>query len=106
MAQNRNRQLEQQLVTFKKKIDAERAQIAKEKQQVEAARSLVRQQEANNWLETRRVEAEKAILENDAAIVVRDREMNKRREEKLNELENQRRLNRFVSSRDIVNSCQ
>ena len=83
---------------FKKKMDSERALVAKEKQQVEAARSLVRQQEANNWLETRRVEAEKASLDHDAAIVLRDKEINKRREIKLNELENQRRLNRFVAS--------
>ena len=88
----------QQMVELKRKMDSERAAVAAAKRQVEMERDVVRQQQANNWLETVRVEAEKANLDHDKAMVLRDKEMNQRREMKLEELENQRRLNRFVSS--------
>ena len=79
-------------------MDEERATVAREKQEVEAKKALVRQQEADYWLETCRVEVEKANLESDRAIVLRDEKSNRERELKLYDLENQRLLNRFVSS--------
>ena len=86
------------MIAFKKEMDSQRAVLEEAKRQVETAKDVVRQHEAANWLETVRVEAEKANLDHDKAMVLRDKEMNQRREMKLEELENQRRLNRFVSS--------
>ena len=80
----------------------ELAKIAQQKQEVEAASARVRDEEAHNWLEVRRVRAEKLEAENEAAIIRRDKEFIEKRDKQLRLQEDQRRINRFVSSKVVL----
>ena len=70
--------------------------LNQEKEKVEAAMAAVRQSEANNWLETSRIRTNRSELENDVAIIKRDKHLLEKRELQIRLQEDQRRRNRFV----------
>ena len=76
----------------------ELAVIAQQKQKVEADAARVRNQEAQNWLETTRVDAKRRQVETEAAIIKREKRSIEERDRELRLQEDQRRRNRFVSS--------
>ena len=79
----------------------ELAAIAQKKQEAEAASARVRDEEGNNWVETRRVMTEKLELENELAIIRRDKDFIEKRDMQLKFQGDQRRINRFVSSKVV-----
>ena len=78
------------------KVKAELEKINKEKEKIEAANAAVRQNEANNWLETSRIRTDRSELENETAIIKRDHQLLEKRELQIRQREDQRRRNRFV----------
>ena len=95
------REHEQQIVVFWQQVATEMAAIAQKKQEVEAASARVRDEEANNWLEVRCITAEKLEAENKAAIIRREKDFIEKRDMQLKLQEDQRRINRFVSSKVV-----
>ena len=67
--------------------------INKERERAEAEKAAVRQNEANNWLESSRIRRDRTEFEIKIAIIKRDLE---KRELQVREQEDQRRRNRFV----------
>lgn len=67
-------------------------------QEVAADKIRVSELEEQNWLESTRLSTEKAAVNQEAAIIKRDRELIENREKQLQLQEDQRRRNRFVSS--------
>ena len=67
--------------------------INKERERAEAEKAAVRQNEANNWLESSRIRRDGTEFEIKIAIIKRDLE---KRELQVREQEDQRRRNRFV----------
>jgi hypothetical protein len=91
-----NRELEQQMVVMGQKWKLEQERLNREMEKVEAAKAVVRQNEANNWIETSRIRTERSELENELAIVKRDHQLLEKRELQIRLQEDQRRRNRFV----------
>jgi hypothetical protein len=84
------------MVALKQQVRSEMEKLSKEKEKVEVAKAAVRQDEANNWLETSRIRTQKADLENEMAIIKRNRQLLEKRELQISLQEDQRRRNRFV----------
>ena len=84
------------MVAFGQKVRSELEKISKEKERVEAAKAVVRQSEANNWLETTRIRTDRSELENETAIIKRNQQLLEKREMQISQQEDQRRRNRFV----------
>jgi len=66
------------------------------KQKLEADRQRVSQQEADNWRETAVIRSRQKELENEVAVIERDRGVLVKRAQQLELQEDQRRRNRFV----------
>jgi hypothetical protein len=86
------------MVAFANEVRSRQDALDREKRELESARALVRVEENKNWTEKERVKAEKMMLDNEHAIVKRDKELIARRENQVRTLEDQRRRNRSVSS--------
>lgn len=84
------------MVAFAQKVRLEQQKIIEEREKVEAERALVRQNEANNWLETTRIRTAKSELENEMAIMKKENQLLEKRALQIREREDQRRRNRFV----------
>jgi hypothetical protein len=91
-----NRELEQQMVVMGQKWRLEQERLNNEMEKVEAAKAVVRQNEANNGMEASRIRTQKSELENQRAIVERDHQLLEKRELQIRLKEDQRRRNRFV----------
>ena len=70
--------------------------LNQEKEKLEADKAAVRQNEANNWLETSRIRSDRSELENETANIRRDHLLLEKRELQIRLQEDQRRRNRFV----------
>jgi phage shock protein A len=92
------------MIAFAAKMRSQQDELNREKQQLDEAKALVRREENENWNEKNRVRAEQMRLENEVAIMKRDMELVKQRENQVKVLEERRRRNRFVSSSEVVNS--
>lgn len=97
------RQLENEVVLFKQQMQQQHA-IDRQKREVEAANLRAQEQEANNWRETALIRTQQATLENQSAVIKRDKELLENRDRQLRLLEDQRRRNRFVMCLKAVTS--
>jgi hypothetical protein len=88
--------MEQKMVVMGQKLKVEHEKLNREKEKVEMAKAAVRQNEADNWLETSRIRTERSDLENEIAIVKRNHQVLEKRELQIAQQEDQRRRNRFV----------
>ena len=107
------------MIAFEAKMRSQQHELNREKQKLEKEKALVRQEENKNriekdrlmaeqtridkektvnWIEKNRNMAEKMRLESEEAIMKRDMELLKERENQVKVLEERRRRNRFVSS--------
>jgi hypothetical protein len=91
-----NRELEQQMVVMGEKWRLEQERLNREMEKVEAAKAVVRQEEANNWMETSRIQTQRSKLENEIAVLKRDNQLLEKRQFQISLQEDQRRRNRFV----------
>lgn len=77
-------------------MKSEQERLNKEKEKIEAAKAVVRQSEAKNWLETSRIRTDRSELENEIATIKRDQQLLEKRELQVKLQEDQRRRNRYV----------
>lgn len=56
--------------------------------------AVVRQERANNWAERDRITSDRRTLEHENSVLIRDKELVRKKDEQLQELENQRKRNR------------
>jgi hypothetical protein len=64
--------------------------------QTEKQMAVAKQERATNWAERDRLMSDRRDLEHENSVLIRDQESVKRKEQQLQELENQRRRNRWV----------
>ena len=84
------------MVAFRQRVRLEVQKLNQEKEKLEADKAAVRQNEANNWLETSRIRSDRSELENETANIRRDHLLLEKRELQIRLQEDQRRRNRFV----------
>jgi len=56
--------------------------------------AVARQERANNWAERDRLTSNRRTLEHENSVLIRDKESVRKKDQQLQELENQRRRNR------------
>jgi hypothetical protein len=84
------------MVVLAQRRKLEIQKINEEKKKLEVDRAAVRQDEANNLVETFRIRTDRSQLENEMAIMKKDQRRLERRELQIRQQEDRRRRKRFV----------
>ena len=66
------------------------------RRQTEKQMAVARQERATNWAERDRLMSNRRDLEHENSVLIRDQESVRKKEQQLQELENQRRRNRWM----------
>lgn len=90
------RQLENEVAVFRQNMQQQQTVIDEAKRQLVVAKMRVSEQEAVNWRETTAIRTQQADIENQQAVIKREKDMLANREQQIQLLEDQRRRNRFV----------
>lgn len=76
----------------------EQAELDRERQRMEEQKQVVLRQQADNWMETDRLRADRNNLQHDLSLVTRDKNALDKRDQELQMREDLRRRNRHVHS--------
>ncbi|KDR80999.1 hypothetical protein GALMADRAFT_222596 [Galerina marginata CBS 339.88] len=88
---------EQQVTLFKAAVLEQQRIFAEKERALEAEKRRVQEEEAKNWVDRTGIRSQQANLENETAMVKRDKESLVNRERQIQVLEDQRRRNRTRS---------
>ena len=76
----------------------EQAELDRERQRMEEQKQVVLRQQADNWMETDRLRADRNNLQHELSLVTRDKNALTKRDQELQMREDLRRRNRHVHS--------